>query len=473
MKLIEILEKYSDPAIDQLAADKVDESANLRLPRSVTVQEIQAALCSLSYVASALAPSRPPTYAFIKLLLYVPNHLQPVEGFQGKVLSTTKEMTQRAQSGKGLSAEKDYQLYLNVLKNAWESDNEIDRSEAQLLEALRNELGIWTREHLLLEHHPDVRQLWDNPGAYVSARNHLLITGLVLTYENNYVIADEVALQIRRAWGIDLEIDPYTRLLNLIKNEQLHKVLNNTGLQLSGTKDERIDRIINALIPPTELLNFMQIEELREFCRSNGMQISGRKSEVISNIIDFFNRGLDLQESILEEEVSPIPSEPEGRKLSDDVFTKLLQNFTNDQLYDVLSQSFLKTSGVKEEKIKCLIESPWSDISIISRLRKRDLTELCRKLSIQVSGVKSELIDRIIEGSRFRYSESTTKAVIQDQESYAEAKKIETTEAAPDVAQLIDKQKRSEEHTSELQSHSFISYAVFCLKKKKTLIHQL
>ena len=29
-------------------------------------------------------------------------------------------------------------------------------------------------------------------------------------------------------------------------------------------------------------------------------------------------------------------------------------------------------------------------------------------------------------------------------------------------------QKRSEEHTSELQSHSFISYAVFCLKKKKT-----
>src|ERR1051326_9335379 len=28
-----------------------------------------------------------------------------------------------------------------------------------------------------------------------------------------------------------------------------------------------------------------------------------------------------------------------------------------------------------------------------------------------------------------------------------------------------DKQGRSEEHTSELQSHSFISYAVFCLKK--------
>ena len=30
--------------------------------------------------------------------------------------------------------------------------------------------------------------------------------------------------------------------------------------------------------------------------------------------------------------------------------------------------------------------------------------------------------------------------------------------------------ERSEEHTSELQSHSFISYAVFCLKKKKIYI---
>ena len=31
----------------------------------------------------------------------------------------------------------------------------------------------------------------------------------------------------------------------------------------------------------------------------------------------------------------------------------------------------------------------------------------------------------------------------------------------------IGNSKRSEEHTSELQSHSFISYAVFCLKKKR------
>ena len=34
------------------------------------------------------------------------------------------------------------------------------------------------------------------------------------------------------------------------------------------------------------------------------------------------------------------------------------------------------------------------------------------------------------------------------------------------ISRQIISEYRSEEHTSELQSHSFISYAVFCLKKK-------
>ena len=38
---------------------------------------------------------------------------------------------------------------------------------------------------------------------------------------------------------------------------------------------------------------------------------------------------------------------------------------------------------------------------------------------------------------------------------------------AQEVNPILREDFRSEEHTSELQSHSFISYAVFCLKKKK------
>src|SRR3546814_5368899 len=39
------------------------------------------------------------------------------------------------------------------------------------------------------------------------------------------------------------------------------------------------------------------------------------------------------------------------------------------------------------------------------------------------------------------------------------------------AALLLPGSERSEEHTSELQSLMSISYAVFCLKKKKLLIH--
>src|SRR3546814_1509907 len=42
-------------------------------------------------------------------------------------------------------------------------------------------------------------------------------------------------------------------------------------------------------------------------------------------------------------------------------------------------------------------------------------------------------------------------------------------EAADALARLLDEHPRSEEHTSELQSLMRISYAVFCLTKKKKL----
>jgi len=444
MKILEILKKYSDAAIDQLSADKVDESANLRLPRNIIIQEISSALSSLTYVASALAPSRPPTYAFIRNLLDAENYSLPVEGFQENVIKLTKEMTRKADSGNELTPGKNYQLYLNVLKSAWEHENKIDRSEALLLEALRNELDIWTREHLLLEHHPEVRRLWDQSNSYVSARNHLLITGLVLTYESNYIIAEEVALQIRRAWGIDLGKNDYLRLLSSMKKEQIYNVLVTKGLPVSGNKEQKKNTVINSLIPPIEFLDILNVNELRDLCRDNGIQKSGNKDDVISNIIEFYDKKEDLKEKeeIIEE--SPFPDVPEEREITNDVFRKLLLNLTNDQLYDILSQSFLKTSGPKDDKIARLIESPWSEVTLLYKLRRIDLSTLCRKLNIQVSGVKRELIERIVEGASTMFNKSTIKAVEEDQETRIEAKGIVNEEKEEHINSLITAKIRSD-----------------------------
>src|SRR3546814_9386121 len=48
---------------------------------------------------------------------------------------------------------------------------------------------------------------------------------------------------------------------------------------------------------------------------------------------------------------------------------------------------------------------------------------------------------------------------------------VEIAETESDAVALKTARRRSEEHTSELQSLMRISYAVFCLKKKKTQQH--
>jgi hypothetical protein len=397
VKVVEILEGYSDEALDRLASDKIEEISNLRLPRSVLIHEIATALSSLSYVGAALAPTRPATYAFVKLLLDVPDHTLDVQGFREKVLGDTDSLTERVSSGKILSASKNYSLYLALLKTAYENDGVIDRSEALLLTSLRSQLGIWTREHLLLEHHADVRPFWEGAQIFERARNHLLTTGLVLMVEDRYIIAAEVCRAIRQVWEIDLEDDTYQRLLNQLTGQQIRAILEAAALPLSGHKEERVERVIRGLVPPAEALDVLSINELKDLCRAVGHPVSAAKSDLIESLVEYFDQDGDLlaQE---EEAVQPTPPpEPETRTLSERGFRLLFDQLTIDQLYDVLSSAQLKRSGSKSAKIDRLSECPWSETTLLGHARRSDLADLCRSLGVQVSGVKSELIERLVE----------------------------------------------------------------------------
>ena len=68
------------------------------------------------------------------------------------------------------------------------------------------------------------------------------------------------------------------------------------------------------------------------------------------------------------------------------------------------------------------------------------------------------------EGHNKEYRPVQDNAFILKQQAISEIVSEEASEDEEVVA--LRKEIRSEEHTSELQSHSFISYAVFCLKKK-------
>ncbi len=84
----------------------------------------------------------------------------------------------------------------------------------------------------------------------------------------------------------------------------------------------------------------------------------------------------------------------------------------------------------------------------------------------------AQVADNVEEATRFSVSQDNIIAV-PETHNY-NSSEINLNDAinvdfrsSSQLEELGSRYGRSEEHTSELQSHSFISYAVFCLKKKK------
>jgi hypothetical protein len=396
MKIQEILQTYDTHLLDQISADKVDEAITLRLPTAVIMQEIVSALSSQSYISNKILYARPPAYAILDLILQSPAFTIAIEGFQVKVTEYVRQLSQRAMQINTLN-KKHTQLYTKILKRAWENDNLIDKSEAHILELVKQELGIWDREHYLLLHDESIIGLWNIEQEFYSSRNQLLSSGIVLTHNNHYVIAEEVAFQIRKAFGIEIIDSAFQRLLNCLTKEDLAFTLEAFQFNVSGTKQAMTERLVSSLIPATDILSVLHLDSLRSLCRDQNIPVSGVKNIVIANIIEHFDKDRDLYvASIVEEEVTA-PKVPETREMDGELYQKILQSLTVQQLYDILYQTSIMTSGTKEEKIRRIVESPWSERSILAWLRKEDLSQLCKRFQLAVSGSKQELIDRLID----------------------------------------------------------------------------
>jgi len=393
VNVIEVLKKCTDEGLDCLAKDKLDEVANVRLPRIVVEQEIATALGSFSYVANVLSASYPPTYAFLKLLMEDPDHAVSAAGFREQVLHRTNELTAWVESGDGLPGHKDYGLYRTMLATAWEDEQRVNESEARMLEALREALGMSMREHLLIEHHPDIRRLWEGSKAYESARNYLLSRGIVLALDDHYILADEVRIQIRRYWGMELHDADYISLLGKLKGTYLRKALEAHGLPLSGSKDERIERLVQGLVAPSSVLELLSRVDLKDLARSFGMQVSLAKAELISRIVAHFDHPPEhekAEEELVQEAAKEPPRQLEANKLH-----SVLSSFSGHHLYEMLASLGLPRSGSKASRISRLVDSPYSEYSMLRKLRRKDLVAVCSKMNLPVYGLKDEVIERL------------------------------------------------------------------------------
>ena len=103
-------------------------------------------------------------------------------------------------------------------------------------------------------------------------------------------------------------------------------------------------------------------------------------------------------------------------------------------------------------------------------LERNEFDNICAK-------IKNEFPSMDIRTRKFADSEDSYCFIAPNGEVYTHVKEqgdilvgnINSDELNSLIKKIEDRSVllRSEEHTSELQSHSFISYAVFCLKKKK------
>ncbi|MGA7303823.1 MAG: SAP domain-containing protein, partial [Rhodothermales bacterium] len=244
MKLREILSFSDENSLERFVADKIDDVVHLRLPKEVLIDEIADTVASYSYVSQAIGTRHPPCFEILDLLMKSEGNQIPIASFRRLVRDRVAEISEFADGDDSLALNKNYGLYARVLEVAWESDREIDASELSLLTALRRELGISFREHVVVEHTKRIRQFWQTDDAYERERNNLLTTGLLFTHEDQYVLPEEFPPLIRQIWSIDLPQKDYARFLSHLSTTKLYELLAQYGLKVAGTKEERIDRLV-------------------------------------------------------------------------------------------------------------------------------------------------------------------------------------------------------------------------------------
>lgn len=395
MKLKTILESYPIEVLEKIAANKISDITHLKLPKQALIQELCEILCSHSYISAALSLRQPPCFTIINILLEQDDYRYDVLSFKPKVLAETESLQKKAAAKVIFQAKKNYDLYLKMLKSAWELDNSIDRSEANILSALRLELDISYQEHAILEHHPEMIQFWNSNNIFERERNYLMSKGILLTYENQYLIAEDLVPYIKQLWNLEMNTTDYKRLLSYLTVQQLETILKQFSLPSSGDKETKIKTVIQNYILPSSVLKSLTLEELREIARAIKSRISGVKEDLISNLINVFDNHADLKQVEIETP-KEIPVEP--KILEERYFIILFSNISNEDLYDIAYRlDGLHLSGTKQKRVNEFWNSPYSEKTLLGKLSNESLRTICSKTGISKSGDKKQLIERLID----------------------------------------------------------------------------
>jgi len=82
--------------------------------------------------------------------------------------------------------------------------------------------------------------------------------------------------------------EAFKEALSKFSNSQLYHILAKKKLGISGTKNQRIERIVNSIYLLAPILDVLRTEELIDLCKLYELHPRGRKPEIIERIVHYF-----------------------------------------------------------------------------------------------------------------------------------------------------------------------------------------
>jgi hypothetical protein len=395
MKLAELLSALSSEQLGRLAAEHIRSEEHLSRPTLCSM--LEGVLRSFRLVQEIVFRRQPPAFSILCALMDAPSQLLPANALRDTATSETERLCGLVTSGEILGRDDQLRLYRRVLCETWRSDLQIDESESALLGVLRRELGIAPVEHFLLEHHSDLQEFWRSGDSYDHEVQAMMSVGLIFENEGNYVLASDAMPLVRQALGIDMHIDAARRLYGSLPSADIANALDRIGARTSGTKEERIERLLLNWVQPGFVLRPLSLGSLRDLCREMNAPASGNKDELVERIIARYASGSD--------QPPPEPREPapirEDRALDERRFKLLFESLAGAELTRIL-QAFpdLKQSGIKETRAITLWDSHRSEATLLGDLMNREMEDILFRCGLKIGGSKAERIQRLIEHYR-------------------------------------------------------------------------
>jgi hypothetical protein len=371
--------------------------------------ELETTIRSMGYVQPRLLGRMPPTYSILQCLLEAPERRLPISELRSAARSHAEQVADAVKSQTMVDAE-EHHLYRRVLVAAWQTGLAVDSSELSLLGVLRNELGLHFVDHFLTLHHPDFWSYWRSDSCVERELAALMDAFIVFPDgAGGLCIPDELRRPVAHALGTPLTASALRRLYSCLTTAVLMEALRLAEMPLSGSKTERVERLVARMMPAHVVLEVMGIFDLQQLAEQAGCAKSGVKDTVIARLVEHFAEGRDLPVAVPDE--GEVESEPKA--LHREQFDQLFGALTGKELGAVLERfDELPQSGTKSTRVETLWASRYSEQTLLSVLQNRHLEDILERCQLRIGGSKAERVMRLLEFGRTpqQYSDSATRS---------------------------------------------------------------